>query len=158
MKPIIIAAALLAKPLPDSPVPFSAAEVAWAAMEGENTVTGSALIRTVGGEVRTCAGFEVSLVPVSAYATDRVQRLYGNTQAGFNPSRSFKSAHPDYASTIRKQTCDPQGGFTFRNVPDGSYYLQTLVTWRTYWGEQGGSLMQRVTVEGGEVVDVVLTG
>jgi len=37
---------------------FNPEEVAWSTRPGNNTVTGFAVLRTVGGEARTCAGLQ----------------------------------------------------------------------------------------------------
>jgi hypothetical protein len=43
--------------------PFDPAAVAWAAREGDNRIEGTALLRTRGGEPRTCATLDVGLIP-----------------------------------------------------------------------------------------------
>lgn len=61
---------------------FNPDEVAWSTKDGANTVTGFAVLRTVGGEARTCAGLQVYLMPDSAYARERLFQLYGSTEKG----------------------------------------------------------------------------
>lgn len=142
---------------------FNPTEVAWFNAPGNNTIRGNAVLRTVGGEVRTCAGLDARLSPVSTYATERVRALYGNSQSGFNRgSAGFTATDPAYEEMQRHTRCDSEGRFTFSGLPDGEYYVIALVTWGVPMGygmtsRQGGWLMQRVRVAGGETKDIVLT-
>jgi len=49
----------------------------------------------------------------------------------------------------------------FTDIADGSYFLATTVTWivpgQYVSSTQGGNLMQRVTVEGGDNLRVAIT-
>jgi len=47
--------------------------------------------------------------------------------------------------------------FEFGFVSDGDFYVVTEVTWMAWDIPQGGYLMQRVTLAGGETKKVVLT-
>lgn len=142
---------------------FDPAEVAWAEAEGANTITGNAVLRTVSGEVRTCAGFDVSLVPVSRYAVERFTAIYGSPEGGYsNRAIEFTSTDPGYMSARRTTTCDSQGNFRFERLPDGEYYVTTRVTWGIPMGygmtsTQGGVLSQKLSLRGGETRQIVLT-
>lgn len=133
---------------------------------GNNSISGNAVLRTVGGEVRTCAGYPVTLVPVTAYATERFTAIYGNAQSGYVPlsqGKTFSPANPHYENEAgRTETCDSQGNFAFSGIADGSYYIVTMVVWGVpqsayYTEQQGGPLFQRVDVSGGETKRIVLT-
>lgn len=143
---------------------FNPSEVAWFQAAGSNTIRGSALLRTVGGEVRTCAGLAAYLVPVSAYARERFSMMYGEGDHGFLPAQSgfrFSSTNPEYERMTRTATCDAQGNFSFTALPDGEYFVTALVTWgipmQYFTRTEGGFLMQRLRVAGGETREVVLT-
>jgi hypothetical protein len=145
-------------------VAFNPAEVAWFNAPGRNTIKGSAVMRTVGGDVRTCAGADANLVPDSTYARARMQTMFGGLERGLLSARSgftWSGTDPRYQAASRTTTCDPQGFFTFEAVPDGTYYVTAKVVWGvptqyfTSW--QGGYVMQRVEVRGGETRQVVLT-
>lgn len=134
--------------------------------KGKNTVEGSALMRQRGGGVVTCAGFEARLFPVTAYASERMQTLYGNTNRGFLDVRLLNSTKfiPDsveYYRFMKTTICDSQGKFAFKEIADGAFYVVTWITWEVpvnrYMSRQGGSLMQRVTVRGGEAKEIVLS-
>jgi hypothetical protein len=145
---------------------FNAAEVAWANGQGNNTITGSAVLRTVGGDPKTCAGFAVTLTPVSTYSSEIMAQQFGSTTSGFIHEYSIKNVSPEsaYFETQRSTTCDAQGRFVFSNVPDGDWFVTTKVTWGavqggrySYVATQGGYLMQQVNVSGGQTKDIVLT-
>ena len=145
---------------------FDPAEVAWFQHDGTNTIRGNALLRTVSGEVRTCAGLPANLTPVSTYARERMHLLYGDRDNGLlSASRgrvAFASTDPEYQRMSRHTRCDSQGNFTFSALPDGDYFVTALVVWGVplnafMTATQGGYLMQRVHVAGGGVKEIVLT-
>jgi hypothetical protein len=144
-------------------VSYNPEEVAWFNTPGTNSITANALMRTVGGEVKTCAGFEAALIPYSAYAAERITAIYGNANGGYaSYGPQFSETDPRYSQNERKTTCDSQGNFRFTNLPDGDYYVRTQVTWGVPMGyymtsQQGGALAQRVSVRGGETKSIVLT-
>ena len=105
---------------------------------GKNTVKGFAVLRTVGGEARTCAGLEAALTPPSQYADERMQLLFGGTAKGARPlSYAAMTGQPiiaqadlKYLSLSHNARCDGQGNFQFDNVGDGDWYLTTTVAWQ----------------------------
>lgn len=136
--------------------------------EGENSLRGSVVMKKRDGSVVTCAGNEVKLVPSTAYTDERMFALYGNIEAGFNPAYwgekklKVKKEIPEYHQIFKQTTCDAQGFFKFNNLVDGSFYVISTVTWEEGSGIQiriidGGTLMQRVTLKGGESKEIVLT-
>lgn len=142
-------------------VTFDPEEVAWAAKPGKNAVTGFAVLRTVGGEARTCAGLEVYLIPESTYARERMMGIYGNlTKASHIVGTRPRYADRDsqYMATSRKTRCDGTGNFSFENVPDGVWYVATAIVWQVPPNPtpQGGEMMERVQLRGGQSVKVVM--
>jgi hypothetical protein len=128
--------------------------MAWAQGDGRNTVTGFAVLRTVGGEARTCAGLQAILIPDSPYARERMTAIFGNIAKGTRESMrgpvKFRGDDPLYVSLLRTTRCDGQGTFTFERVPDGAWYATTSVEWkadpRSLFSE-GGSMMQRAIAD-----------
>ena len=161
--------------VPQSEV-FDPATLGWSKAAGQATVSGSGFLRTVGGDVKSCAGYTVSLVPHSAYSQERMTIIYGNADAGFSRvhpngqlSRKPPDPHPDYLAYVRESVCDVNGKFEFTDVPSSTWYATTTVAWRTrsvcgWWcGEnpnqlvvQGGAVMKRLNVSDGPH-NVVLT-
>jgi hypothetical protein len=119
--------------------------------EGPHTVAGQSFWRTVGGDVKTCAGFEVDLFPATAYAAERMRILYGSDTAGTNTASFVQkkpaTTDPEYMRYARKTKCDADGKFAFNKVAPGSYYVVTFTTWSTgqaYALPEGGYQMRRV--------------
>lgn len=157
-------ASMLAGCAPQKPItihaPFDAGEAGALTRKGVNMISGSALIRQNGGGVVTCAGLPVLLVPQTAYATERVRAIYGNTNRGYNPITRRLAFSPDpstYMQMTRETLCDAQGNFSFPDVADGSFYVISVISWTVANSPQGGSLMQFVNVSDGQSQQVVLS-
>lgn len=143
--------------------PYNPNEMAWAVGAGTNTVTGFAVLRTVGGDARTCAGLPVRLIPDSPLARERMMGLYRSTVQGTSaagaPRYDDSATDPAYASHARDVRCDGQGNFTFDKVPNGVWYVAAAVVWSAAPSSgrlEGGSMMRRVELKGGETVKVSL--
>lgn len=143
--------------------PFDAAETKRLMEPGKNRVAGSALIRQQGGGVVTCAGTEVTMFPATPYAIERVRLTFGSEERAFIPASgyylaySFEPDPPEYTTLKRASVCDAQGGFEFDAVADGEFYLTTAVMWKVGYARQGGIIVQRIKVAGGEAKKIVLT-
>lgn len=134
----------------------------WSKARGPNTIKANALLRTRGGEVRTCAGLPAKLVPFSGGSQDFVVREFGSDQGGLKSSAKWSASNLD--PYIRDTICNAQGDFSFENLPDGKYYVVAVVTWEapsggqySYMQQQGGTLARLVEVSGGETKSVVVT-
>lgn len=135
----------------------------WAKREGNATIEGQAVLRTRGGEAKSCAGVKVYLIPYSLYGMQRLVNLYGNDEHGFitvgqamKDRIRFEPDVPAYKADARDQACDSQGNFRFDRLPAGKWWLQTHIVWQVGALNQGGSLLQAVEVKEGEVKRVVL--
>lgn len=143
--------------------PYDAAAQA-IVQNGNNAISGNALLRTVGGEVRSCAGIEMKLIKATAYASERMTAEFGGTESTFRAMgdniTSFRPENLDYESAALRATCDSQGNFEFNDLPDGTYYIRTYLSWRvpSQFGmvPTGGTLMARVSLSGGERERVVM--
>ena len=131
--------------------------------DGANSISGSALIRRNDGMVVTCAGIGVSLVPATTYANERMAAIYQSNTSAYKPVFGSKQIvfSPDsfeYSHMIREAFCDARGEFSFKNVTDGTYYVTTQVTWKSSpYVVEGGYLMKKIRVYGGQSVNIVLT-
>lgn len=146
-----------------STAPYNSGEMAWALGAGTNTVNGFAVLRTVGGEARTCAALPVRLIPDSPLARERMMGLYLSTSQGTNPAAGRKydeaTTDPNYVAHSRETRCDGQGNFSFEKVPNGVWYVVAGVVWSASPRSgvlEGGSMMKRVELKGGETVKVAL--
>ena len=127
--------------------------------DGKNTISGNAFLRKAGGGVVTCAGSEVYLVPATQYAEDRINIIYGNTNSGLsNKQVVFVPYVAEYRKLEKQTLCDSQGNFSFENTADGEFFVVTGVSWMAdRYTPQGGSLMKKVKVSGGETKKIVVT-
>ena len=136
--------------------------------KGKNTINGSAFLRQAGGGVVTCAGSEVSLIPDTPYSRKRLSILYGNPDKGYRKHLSdyfgvtVDNAFESYDRYQHTTVCDAQGKFSFKNVADGSWFLQSEAIWtvpaRIFIDSlQGGYMVDRIDVKGGETRDVIIS-
>lgn len=145
--------------------------------DGINMIRGNALIPLQDGNIITCSGKQVSLVPVTPYTTERMLISYNSDREGYRGVRlypkgplagfskrtqdavpDFQPEHEHYQRTAGRMTrCDSRGDFEFSRIPDGDYYVTTTITWQ-YSGyiPDGGALMSRVSLRGGQTARVVL--
>lgn len=132
-------------------------------IKGQNSVRGSALIRQRGGGVVTCAGREVRLTPATKYSSERVKIIFGSVEGGYQPAFGnrpieFVGEPPEYKAMAVTSTCDAQGFFKFSQLSDGSFYINSIITWNVNdIITEGGSITNRVTVSGGETKEIVLS-
>jgi hypothetical protein len=145
------------------------ARLAWARKPGTNTVTGEAVLRTRGGDVKGCGGLPAELWPMDdemhAYLT-AVIAVGSSGSVGMELlGAARRNTHPQLREYVRETVCNSQGAFTFRNVPDGRYLVTAQVTWEvpnlrrgsSSMDLQGGVLGKVIEVAGGTVQDVMLT-
>ncbi len=144
--------------------PFNAEEANLVFKTGKNSIKGSALLRQNNGGVVTCAGRQVSLLAVTAYSNERIFAIYNSNDRGFrrvmfaNEKIPFTNDNPEYYKSAKITTCDAQGYFKFDGIADGSYYLVTSIQWQaSQYLLEGGNLMQKVIIQGGETKEVVLS-
>ncbi|CDT53427.1 putative lipoprotein [Vibrio coralliirubri] len=135
---------------------FAPSDVEWSQEEGDATVRGQAFLRTVGGEVKTCAGYQIDMVPVSPYSEERISIIYGNTVKGFRSTSPFSAggtppqAPAEFLNYNLVSVCDATGSFEFEDVPAGEYFIVSGITWQVSSDSivpEGGTLMQRIKVK-----------
>lgn len=145
-------------------VPFDENQAKAMLAPGENQVNGSALIRQSGGGIVTCAGNIVILMPVTAYARQWAKHVYGTEQDGYRPTAGlgleFEGANT-FFKNVKSTNCDVEGRFSFLNIADGEFYVFTKINWtvQDQFGPviQGGSIMKKIALSGGEKVETVLS-
>lgn len=134
---------------------------------GTGLVSGSALMPKRGGDMATCAGNEVHLVPATKYAEERFGHMYPGTPTAATTSvksideimfrhQAFFPDPPEYRLAMKVTTCDDQGNFEFTDVLDGDYFVNTTVYWKADTRE-GAALAKRVTVANGVTQRLILT-
>ena len=141
---------------------FDPGAAAFIQTQGKATVSGQAFLRRNDGIVVYAAGSEAQLIPKTAYSDARIASMFkGGKIAPVDPMMgtnvTVKDEDPRFAQYTRKAVANGEGRFTFTNVPDGAYYLTVPVTWMVQ-AFQGGTLLQSVSVSGGQSVEVILNG
>ena len=131
--------------------------------KGKNTIIGNSFLRQRGGQIVTCAGYQVELIPATTYAEERMFYLYTNTENGINNSSAYEFI-PDsseYYKLQRETICDSSGHFKFDNIADGTFFIITRVMWEIPRGhfiqQNGGYLLKKVTVKNGETKEIIIT-
>ena len=148
--------------------PFDEQAAAAQMQPGSGALHGNAFMRQKGGGVVTCAGADVSLIPVTGYATERLSRIYGQAPAENEVSAvdirtalstriEFSPDVPAYKEFMHKTKCDGQGEFDFSDLKDGSYYVTTYVVWEVGALRQGGFLATQTKVRNGEVSKIIMS-
>jgi hypothetical protein len=129
---------------------------------GTGQIKGHAFYRSGTGRVIYAAGEHVWLVPSTPYTDQRFKALYGAGK--YVPLKSFPVIpdNPDYKRYTRSTKAEASGGFTFENVPPGTYYVATQVSWQPEGAfvPQGAAIYERVTLTGKETkaVEVIVSG
>jgi hypothetical protein len=117
------------------------------AQSGENIISGQAFLKQSEESVVTCAGSRVLLLPATSY----FREMIGHMVAGSEP-RPPEKAYPNLKGMIRRAECDPQGKFSFSEIPDGAWFVLTEVK-----AKPGGVLITEMMLSNGETTDILLT-
>jgi len=138
-----------------SRMPFPESEYQALAKTGTGIVKGRAFVETEGGVIKTAAGNEVILNPVTSYSMEWYEKAY-------LPGKAMAEADPRLSKYIMAQIVDADGRFTFKNVPPGDYFVTTRIVWESSTGQgspqrRGGTISKRVTVKDGHVTEVNIT-
>lgn len=142
-------------------IPFSDADFRSYVGDGSSNLQGSAVLTTVAGGVRTCAGFPVLLAPATAYDRE-VVKLFG-----FELNTAKRQAGPA-AKYWRETNCDGAGNFVFNDVPSGTWIVITEASWTIQTAtqlpgaykvsdqKQGGTMIGEVTLYSGKSARFVM--
>ncbi|MGD8294692.1 MAG: hypothetical protein PVF37_23470 [Desulfobacterales bacterium] len=107
---------------------------------GNCRLEGKATLKTNDGEIKTCAGEEVILMPYNSY-TEELYKV--GKQGGFSEASNFDQSIKSY---LMITTCDIDGNFEFDNLPSGKWLIYTQVVWqipgRDGTGVQGGDMIK----------------
>jgi hypothetical protein len=122
-------------------------------VSGKSTLAGQAFLTQQNGGVVKAAGRTVTLDPVTSTSENwwyQAGRVYAR-RFSTPPSAGFTNAR-------RSVTADADGRFKFTDLPAGSYYVRTEVTWEIggYHPTQGGLVGKRVDIGENESKDVIL--
>jgi hypothetical protein len=135
---------------------FDPSEAETINQSGFGAVSGQAFLKRSDGSVVYAAGSEVYLIPHSTYADAHMNYLFQGRK--FNNTVKAPSTEPAYLSMTKRTKADADGRFTFTLLGDGNYYLLTKIAWKEGKVEAGGDLMEFVSLNGGQRVEVFMTG
>jgi hypothetical protein len=157
---LLAACAVVRKP---ETVAFSVEEAAFIKRQGKGVITGHAFRTRPLGQGVNAAGEVVWLVPATAFARERFDNLFGKGK--YVPHHRFPAGgdtDPAYREYVRQTKTESNGRFAFKEVPPGSYFVMTQVTWgaEDKLFREGGTVYDRVTLTGKETepVHLVLSG
>ena len=127
--------------------------------EGPNTIRGNAFLKTRGGEVRTCAGNPVLLLPDVQYNRSVLQQSHpSGSRSARQPSVDLGAATSVFTQYGRKTTCDSNGEFIFDNVAEGDFIILSRVVWEVPGsGYQGGEMVDYVSTRNKSNQKVIIT-
>jgi len=118
---------------------------------GGNSIKGGAFLRLKGNGFATCAGIDVVMIPATSFFRETMRQFLAGRQL------QLDKLEPAVADALRRSRCDARGNFSFTNVPNGTWFVLTAVTWNTGSARQGATLMREVTFSNNNTVEVLLT-
>ncbi|GGY65727.1 hypothetical protein GCM10011613_07010 [Cellvibrio zantedeschiae] len=143
--------------------PFSIDEVKWVKEVGNSSVKGKVFLKLPDGQYKGCAGFNIELLPVAKYSSERIFNVYGNNEQGQillkdNPPK-FTPDPKEYHELLIKGQCNEKDEFLFANVKSGDYYLMAFIIWDAKVdakpAKDGGAVMKRIHVKENATLEVL---
>ncbi|WP_416307366.1 hypothetical protein [Neptunicella sp. SCSIO 80796] len=134
---------------------FKLEEVQWIKQKGSATLSGKAFIRLEDGSYKGCAGFNIELLPVTPYSSERIFKTYGSNQQGQillsqNPPSFTPDAKAYHEMEIISQ-CDQNGEFHFNNIKAGEFYVMAFIIWEEQQHgknlKKGGGVMHYIRLQ-----------
>ncbi|MBU2223140.1 MAG: hypothetical protein KKB00_03815 [Gammaproteobacteria bacterium] len=134
---------------------FNEEEIKWVAEKGNSSIYGSAHIKLENGVTKGCASFNVELLPVASYSSERIFKTYGNNVSGQilvsqNPPK-FEPDVKKYHELVISTTCNAKNQFEFNNIPQGDFYILAFIIWDEEKDgvakKLGGAVMTKIHVK-----------
>ncbi|WP_019920853.1 lipoprotein [Duganella zoogloeoides] len=123
-------------------------------VDGNSEIVGQAFLAQKGGGTVKAAGRLVTIDPVT-----EVSRAWWYQAGKVWRYKSTVPPFPKFVSARRSTTADADGRFKFSNIPAGSYYIRTEITWDVpFHGAQGGLVTGIVEVKAGESKQAIVNG
>jgi hypothetical protein len=131
-------------------VAFDESEFAAYRGAGSGTVTGQLVVTSNDGAVHIGDGTHVTLIPVTAYTKEMVEREIGDGD-------NLGASDPRFKKYVRLTTTDANGNFVFHQIPAGEYFVSGLGEWSEGDDFQYQWACERVTVGNGQTVRIKVT-
>lgn len=126
---------------------------------GDATIRGNAFIHAETGRTYTAAGDWVTLIPVTPYAEERMQAIFGPRHRNdVRWGRRTDPADPRYLALTRQVKANIHSRFAFENLQPGAYFVTAYVQWQKGDDKFGYLIYDRVEVKAGGTAEVVLSG
>ena len=139
---------------------FKASDFAWSQASGTGAIIGQ-VTHKANGQQFGCTDQGVILSPETPWVRRRMEILYLSAENATLPAGDVRARTPpernaDYNAFVKRATCEPTGRFTFTNLPDGTWYVISVI--RSAPGVAAGEMavMRRVVIRGGNTVRVNL--
>ena len=126
--------------------PFIESEYAQYEGDGSSQICGQALIKTKAGVIIPGGLPQVQLTPKTTYSTEWFKE-------GVVQEQRMSDTDQRTMKYNRTTTADSDGKFCFHNIPAGSYYLTSAITWDA--GEE--QVYGRTEIKEGQTVNVKMT-
>jgi hypothetical protein len=126
---------------------------------GTGRIDGQAFLRRDQGRLVTAAGERVFLIPATAYAIERFDKMFGGGRRSYY-GNAVEDPPPDYLTYRRETKVDMTGKFAFENLAPGRYIVAT----RVFWTEpksfltHGGAMYDLVEVRDGATTSAIISG
>jgi hypothetical protein len=131
-------------------VAFDESEFAAYRGAGTGTVTGQLVVTSSDGAAHIGDGTHVTLIPVTAYTKEMVEREIGDGD-------NLGASDPRFQKYVRLTKTDASGNFVFRQIRAGEYFVSGLGEWSESDDFQYQWACERVTVGNGQTVRIKVT-
>ena len=131
----------------------------YALKAGKGRIDGQAFLKRDYGRLVTAAGERVFLIPATAYAVERFDRMFGGDRRSYY-GNSVEEPPPEYLSYRRETKVDMSGKFAFENLAPGRYIVATRVFWtepKSFF-THGGAMYDVVEVKNDETTTAIISG
>lgn len=138
---------------------FDAKAAEFSLKRGTGIIEGEAFLRRDYGRLVTAAGERVFLIPATAYAVERFDRMFGGDRRSYF-GNSVEEPPPEYYRFRRETKVDMRGKFTFENLAPGRYIVATRVFWtepKSFF-THGGAMYDVVDVKNDATTSAILSG
>lgn len=142
---------------------FDVDEIKWVKEVGNSSVKGKVFLKLPDGQYKGCAGFNIELLPVAKYSSERIYNVYGNNEQGQillkDNIPKFTPDPKEYHDLLIKGQCNEKGEFSFSKVKAGDYYVMAFIIWDTQVdgkpAKDGGAVMKRIHVKENATLEVL---
>jgi hypothetical protein len=138
---------------------FDATSAEYILKTGKGRIEGQAFLRRDQGRLVTAAGERVFLIPATAYAVERFDRMFGGDRRSYY-GNAVEDPPPEYLALRRETKVDMTGRFTFENLARGRYIVATRVFWtepKSFF-THGGAMYDVVDVKDDETTTAIISG